>query len=178
MDSNFVNNIIPRLRRFAQTIEVKEALVDKVWVIYGDTDLIEYEFERTGEIAVTKNGTTHDGSWRIMGSGRLRIKTDFANNTLEYNFSVPGILVMKIAGMQNSPFLLFNSKVVKNGDIGKYLETLELKFIQKQSVPLPHSFGGPSRIPHNVLMKRRLFWGGIIILYFILMILLITFHII
>lgn len=125
MDSNFVNNIIPRLRRFTQIIEVKKALVDKVWVIYGDTDLIEYEFERTGEIAVTKNGTTYDGSWKIMGSGRLRIRTDFANNTLDYDFSVPGILVMKIAGLQNNPFILFNPKIVENGNIGKYLEKLE-----------------------------------------------------
>ncbi len=138
MDSNFVNNIIPRLRRFAQIIEVKEALVDKVWVIYGDTDLIEYEFERTGEIAVTKNGTTYDGSWKIMGSGRLRIKTEFANNTLEYDFFVPGILMMKIVGRQNSPFILYDPKIVENGDLGKYLEQIEE---EKESKILPGSNG-------------------------------------
>jgi hypothetical protein len=127
MDSNFVNNIIPRLKAFAQRVEIKEALVDKVWVIYGDSDLIEYEFERSGEITITKNGDSYDGSWRIMGSGRLRIITNFANKSLAYDFSLHGILVMKIAGRQNSPFLLYDPKVVKNGNIERHLVQLELK---------------------------------------------------
>lgn len=165
MDSNFVNNIIPRLRRFAQTIEVKEALVDKVWVIYGDTDLIEYEFERTGEIAVTKNGTTHDGSWRIMGSGRLRIKTDFANNTLEYNFSVPGILVMKIAGIQNSPFLLFDPKIVINGNIGIYLENLEQK---RKQISSPQTKGSNSPEEDNTTFAIWFTFIGLVIISFFL----------
>ena len=134
MDSNFVNNIIPRLRRFAQVIEVKEALVDKVWVIYGDADLIEYEFERSGEITITKNGDSYDVSWRIMGSGRLRIITNFANKSLAYDFSIHGILVMKIAGRQNSPFLLYDPKIVENGNLRKYLEQLE-----NESKKLPDS---------------------------------------
>lgn len=125
MNSNYLSNIIPRLKKFAQKIEIKEALVDKVWVIYGDTDLIEYEFERTGEIAVTKNGNSYDGSWKILGSGRLKIKTDFTNNTLEYDFSIPGILVMKIAGRQNIPFLLYDPKLVPDGNIINYLLALE-----------------------------------------------------
>ncbi len=125
MDIIYLNNILPRLKKFAQKIEIKEALVDKVWVIYGDNDLIEYEFERTEEIAVTKNGNSYDGSWKILGSGRLKIKTDFTNNTLEYDFSVPGILVMKIAGTQNAPFLLYDPKIVENGNLGKYIEQLE-----------------------------------------------------
>lgn len=121
MNTNYLSNIIPRLKKFAQKIEIKDALVDKVWVIYGDNDLIEYEFERSGEITVTKNGNSFDGSWKILGSGRLKIKTDFTNNTLEYDFSVPGILVMKITGMQNTPFLLFDPKIVKHGDLENYL---------------------------------------------------------
>lgn len=120
-----IDNIIPRLRNFAKQIELKEALVDKVWVIYGENDYIEYEFERSGEIAVTKNGNSYDGTWRILGSGRLKITTNFSNNTLEYDFSVPGILVMKIVGKKDHPFLLFDNKIVKNGDLFLYLDSLE-----------------------------------------------------
>ena len=130
MNSNYISNIIPRLKKFAQNVEIKEEIVDKVWVIYGDTDLIEYEFERSGEIAVTKNGDSYDGSWKILGSGRLKIKTDFANNTLEYDFFVPGIMVMKIGGLQNKPFLLFDPNVVENGNVRLYLESLEANGIQ------------------------------------------------
>jgi hypothetical protein len=125
MESNFINNIIFRLRKFAINIEVREALVDKVWVIYGDNDLIEYEFERNGEISVTKNGLSYDGTWRILGSGRLKIKTDFANNILLYDFTLPGVLVMKIAGNQSVPFLLFDPNIVRNGDLNYHINHLE-----------------------------------------------------
>ena len=137
MDINFINNIIPRLRKFAINLEVREALVDKVWVIYGDNDLIEYEFERNGEISVTKNGLSYDGTWRILGSGRLKIKTDFTNNILLYDFTLPGILVMKIAGNQNVPFLLFDPNIVKNGDINYYIDNLESKSIKPLKLDKP-----------------------------------------
>ncbi len=125
MDSHFINNLIPRLSKFSQRVELKEALVDKVWVILGDGDQIEYEFERNGDIAVTRNGNSFDGTWKILGSGRLKIKTDFTNNTLEYNFACPGLLVLKISGVDNKPFLLFDPRKVIKGDIYKYLLNLE-----------------------------------------------------
>lgn len=143
MSSHFIQNLIPRLKKFASNIEIKEALVDKVWVIYGDQDLIEYEFERpssaldqSGEITVSKNGNSYDGSWKILGSGRLKIRTDFANNILDYDFSIPGILVMKVAGNQNTPFLLFNPKIIQNGNIEAYLDHLEATNKDKQ-LPTP-----------------------------------------
>lgn len=101
-----------------------------------ENDLIEYEFERSGEIAVTKNGNAYDGTWKILGSGRLKIKTDFTNNILEFDFSVQGILVMKIAGMQNTPFLLFDPKIVKHGDLENYLMRIsngDIKSINNES---------------------------------------------
>jgi hypothetical protein len=120
-----IENLLPRLKKFAQRTELKEALVDKVWGIYGDPDEIEYEFERNGEISVTRNGNSYDGTWKILGSGRLKIKTDFTNNTLEYSFACPGLLVMKISGVENQPFLLYNPQKVINGDIAKHLINLE-----------------------------------------------------
>lgn len=125
MESHFINNLIPRLKKFAQNVELKEALVDRVWVIYGDKDQIEYEFERNGEIAVTRNGNSYDGVWKILGSGRLKIKTDFTNNTLEYNFAIPGLLVLKLSGAKNQHFLLFDPNKILNGDLDVYLKKLE-----------------------------------------------------
>lgn len=125
--SLLIQNLLPRLQKFAQRTELKEALVDKVWVIYGDGHQTEYEFERNGEIAVTRNGNSYDGTWKILGSGRLKIKTDFTNNTLEYSFALPGLLVMKISGVENQPFLLFDPQKVINGNINNYLFELESK---------------------------------------------------
>ena len=119
--SLLIDNLIPRLKKFANHIAIKEALVDKVWTIYGDNDSVEYEFERTGEIVVTKNGQSYDGSWKILGSGRLQIKTDFSNNTLVFDFSVAGLLVMKKSGSANEPFLLYDPQIIKDGNIEQFL---------------------------------------------------------
>jgi hypothetical protein len=119
--SEFIKNILPRLKKFKDNVELTEALVDKVWTILGDKELIEYEFLRNGEIVVTKNGQGFDGSWRILGSGRLQIRTDFANNILLYDFSVRGILIMKLSGNMNEPFLLFDPRIVQSGNIEDYL---------------------------------------------------------
>ncbi|MHA8092376.1 hypothetical protein V7S78_07625 [Aquirufa regiilacus] len=131
--SLLIQNLLPRLQKFAHRIELKEALVDRVWVIYGDGYQTEYEFERNGEIAVTRNGISYDGNWKILGSGRLKIKTDFTNNTLEYSFGLSGLLVLKISGVENQPFLLFDPNKIINGDIARYL--LELENGKKQRIP-------------------------------------------
>lgn len=134
--SLIVENLIPRLKKFAQKTELKEALVDKVWVIYGDNDRIEYEFERNGAIAVSRNGNSYDGTWRILGSGRLKIKTDFTNNTLEFDFALPGLLVMKFSGDENMPFLLFDPQKILNGDISNFIIKLETESLTELIDPI------------------------------------------
>lgn len=119
--SEFIRNLLPRLRQFRDNIELTEALVNRVWTIYGDDECIEYEFLRDGNIVVSKNGQGFDGTWLILGSGRLQIRTDFANNILVYDFSIQGILIMKLSGNINEPFLLFDPQIVINGNIENYL---------------------------------------------------------
>ncbi len=122
--TQIIKNLLERVKRFKDNLELQDVLVDKNWTIYGDNELIEYEFLRNGEIVVTKNGQGFDGTWRILGSGRLQIRTDFANNVLKFDFSISGILVMKIAGNNNEPFLLYNPTIVKNGDLENYLHRI------------------------------------------------------
>lgn len=129
-----INNLLPRFKRFAKKIELKEALVDKVWVIYSDTDLIEYEFERNGEIVVSRNGDSYDGTWKILGSGRLKIKTNFTNSTLKYDFSVEGLLVLKKSGVVNQPFLLYDPQIVEDGDLDIYLKKLEINAKKEEKI--------------------------------------------
>ena len=123
--SLIVENLIPRLKKFAQKTELKEALVDKVWVIYDDNDLIECEFDRFGGVSVTKNGNYSKGAWKIAGSGRLIIDADFSYKILEYDFCIKGILVLKFSGIENKPLLLLDPRHIENGNVMLYLQTLE-----------------------------------------------------
>ena len=62
MDSNFINNIIPRLRRFAVNTELKETLIDKIWEIFDDPkNVYDYQFLRDKRfVSVPKKQTVYN----------------------------------------------------------------------------------------------------------------------
>ena len=119
--TQILKNLINSVKKFKEDIEFKEVLVNKNWTIYGDIELIEYEFLRNGDIVVVKNGQGYDGTWRILSNNRLQIRTEFANNVLVFNFSITGILALKISSHNDEPFLLYDPLIVKNGDVENYL---------------------------------------------------------
>ena len=127
MDSYFINNIIPRLRRFAVNIEIKEALVDKIWEIFDDPENVhDYQFLRDKRLIMTHNGDVKIGRWEILPNNRLLIErgNDQPINLL-YDFSTQGIVLMKKAGNNQIPFLLFDKNVIPDGNIIRYLEERE-----------------------------------------------------
>ncbi len=119
--SEIIISLLNKVKKFKDNIEFKEVLVNKNWTIYGNSELIEYEFLRNGDIVVVKNGQGFDGTWRILSNNRLQIRTDFVNNVLIFNFSITGILALKISSQNEEPFLLYDPLIVKNGDVEKYL---------------------------------------------------------
>ncbi|MHA8085846.1 hypothetical protein U8695_09780 [Aquirufa antheringensis] len=119
--TQILKNLINSVKKFKEDIEFKEVLVNKNWTIYGDSELIEYEFLRNGDIVVVKNGQGFDGTWRILSNNRLQIRTEFTNNVLVFNFSIMGILALKISSQNDEPFLLYDPIIVKNGDVENYL---------------------------------------------------------
>jgi hypothetical protein len=127
MDSNFINNIIPRLRAFTRSIEIREALVDKIWEIYDDPDnLHDYQFLRDQRLIMTYNGDVKFGEWEILPGRRLLIKRGNDNPiNLLYDFSIYGVVLMKKAGNNQTPFLLYDKKVIPDGNIIRYLVDLE-----------------------------------------------------
>ena len=172
MDSNFVNNIIPRLRRFAQNIELEEALVDKIWEIYDDPKNVhDYQFLRDHRIIMTNNGNAKIGHWEILPNNRLLIKRgiDLPINLL-FDFSLKGILLLKKVGNNQAPFLIYDKDLIPDGNIVKYLEKLEMKIIQRPPVPVPFSYGGKSNLYQNDLAQRR--WLIVFLVLFFLWVIL------
>lgn len=144
MDSNFINNIIPRLRAFTRSIEIKEALVDKIWEIYDDPEnLHDYQFLRDQRLIMTYNGDVKSGEWEILPGMRLLIKRGKDNpiNFL-YDFSIGGVVIMKKVGKNQKPFLLYDKNVIPDGNIIRHLESLE-KRRQLANQPITRSSNSP-----------------------------------
>jgi hypothetical protein len=137
LDSNFINNIIPRLRRIALNIEIKEALVDKIWEIFDDPlNVHDYQFLRDKRLIMTHNGDVKIGSWEILPGNRLLIErgNEVPINLL-YDFSTHGIILMKKAGNNEIPFLLYDKNIIPDGNIIGYLEKKESTLI-RTNIPI------------------------------------------
>lgn len=127
MDSYFINNIIPRLRRFAVNIEIKEALVDKIWEIFDDPENVhDYQFLRDNRLIMTHNGDVKIGRWEILPNKRLLIEraVDTPINLL-FDFSLDSVILMRKTGKNQTPFLLYDKNRIPDGNIIGYLERLE-----------------------------------------------------
>lgn len=136
MERNNINNLIPRLRAFATRVEVKEAIVDKIWEIYTDeNNSHDYQFLRDNRLIMTHQGNVKKGRWELLPGNRLLIERENDSPiNLVYDFSLPGVVVMKKAGVKQIPFLLYDQNIVVNGDLGSYLYSLiynlEPKFVE------------------------------------------------
>lgn len=126
MESSLINNLIPRLKSFAEKIEVKEAIVDKIWEIYSDEDnLHDYQFLRDNRLIMTHQGNVKKGRWELLPGNRLLIERENDSPiNLVYDFSLQGIVIMKKAGINQIPFLLLDQNVVLNRDLESYLISL------------------------------------------------------
>lgn len=124
--SPILENIIPRIRRATRKVELREILVDRIWTLFSEeNEQIDYEFERNGSLVITKGGESFDGSWRILGSGRLKIETPIQNIVLAHDSSVNGILLLKINGKENSPFLAFDNNILNDKPLMEWVKILE-----------------------------------------------------
>lgn len=121
-----INNIIPKLRQFAQKIEFKNAIVGKIWVFPEEDSVIhDYEFTSDGKLYMSVNGNVQVGKWEILPTGRIVIDRVVDKIVLNFDFALEGIVVMKKTGNSEMPFLLYNKEIITDGNIHVYIESLD-----------------------------------------------------
>lgn len=119
-----INNIIPKLKQFAQKIEFKNAIVGKIWVFPEQGSTIhDYEFTSDGKLYMSVNGNIQIGKWEILPTGRIVIDRVVDKIMLNFDFALDGIVVMKKTSNSAIPFLLYNKEVIPDGNILAYLES-------------------------------------------------------
>jgi hypothetical protein len=119
-----------------------ESFVGRRWLLLDeDSNAHAYEFLRDGRVimsVVGKNSIqkTIEGTWELLPSERLYIKRP-EPIVLEQAFLGEGLLVFQESGTLKNPFILFDPKIVVDGDVEKYLNRfLEVKeAVQIESRP-------------------------------------------
>jgi len=124
----YIKNIIPRIQQFSGKLDHVESFVDKPWILIDeDENTHEYVFLRDHRLILSVNGKAIQGNWELLPTGKLLINRVTDQVLLEHAYIDEGILLLKISGGKDLPFMLINEKVITDRDPVKYLQRVEAK---------------------------------------------------
>ena len=126
----YLKNLLPRIQQFSAQLSKEEIFVDKPWVLIDlNGNNHEYIFLRNHELILSVNGIVTKGSWQLLPTGKLLIDRVTDNILLQQAFIDEGILILKLSGTDDLPFMLLNENVIPDKDPEKYLRKVEANFL-------------------------------------------------
>lgn len=122
----YLDNLIPRLRQFSQTLDRTEIFVEVPWVIIDEnSNQQKYIFQRNGELVMSLNGQVTMGKWEyISGARSLLIDRIQDKILLNQNFIDPGVMILKKDGFKDENFILANEILIPDLNVAEYLKKL------------------------------------------------------
>ena len=152
----FIRNILPRIQSFSKRLDQIEVFVDRSWILVDEiNNKHEYNFLReNNQLIMSLNGKVKLGSWKLLPTGKLLIERGEGDALLLDNaFIDKAILILKKGNSDELPFILFDDKLIPDGDIVNYLTGVE------QSKRIPENTSGFMLRPGYLITKED-FLGG------------------
>jgi hypothetical protein len=82
-----LSDILPRLKKYSQSLDQTAMLVDKPWVVNaGNNEYQKLIFKRDGTVLLSRNGNLTDGKWEYI-SGANALVIDYGSNKILYRHS-------------------------------------------------------------------------------------------
>jgi hypothetical protein len=122
----FLENIIPRLKEFSQSLDRKETFIDFPWVLIDDKENIQkYIFKRNGDLIMSLNGVVTIGKWEYLSSARCLLIDRLKDKILlNQNFIDTAVMILNQDGVKNENFILANENLIPDLDVQNYLNKL------------------------------------------------------
>lgn len=122
----YLNQLLPRIRQFSETLDKKELLIDQPWVLINDDgNKQQYIFERDGKLIMSLNGQVQYGRWRYISAAKsLIIDREKDSLLLNHEFFTDGVCILKRDGNIDKPWMLVNERIVPDLNIKSYLTRL------------------------------------------------------
>lgn len=119
----YIKNLLPRLRQYSQTLDKIELLVEHPWVLIDDeNNQQKYIFRRNGDLLMSINGKGIKGKWEYLTVAKsLWIDRGQDNIMLNHDFVDPAVMVLKMDGNKDMPFVLANENLIPDMDVIRYL---------------------------------------------------------
>lgn len=124
---NYIQQLLPRIREYNSRLDKRELFVDKLFtLLQPNNEVHQYTFNRDGRLFWAINGVTTEGKWELLATGQLLInrgKNDII--TLDFDFLHPDVLIMKLGGTVDNPFIIYRSDIIKDGNVLNFLKKFD-----------------------------------------------------
>jgi hypothetical protein len=161
---DYIQQLLPRLRQFSSQLDKKELFVDKLFtLLQPNNDVHQYTFIRGGKLILTINGKGIEGTWELLPTGQLLINRG-SNDiiTLDFDFLHPDVLIMKLGGTANNPFIIYRQEKIENGNVLKFLQLLNAKNRGEKVYELPGSIISESDLNEIIKDENGNVFNGLI----------------
>jgi hypothetical protein len=119
----YIKSLLPRLRKFSESLDYIEMLVDQPWVLIDENmNKRQYIFERDDRLILSLNGNVQIGGWEYIAAAKsLLLHLGNVHTLLNEDFVTKGLLILKKDGLFDVPFVLANQALIPDLNIKKYL---------------------------------------------------------
>jgi hypothetical protein len=126
---HYLQNLLPRLRQFSESLDKKEMLINQPWILTGDIpNKQQFIFHRDGRLIQSVNGEVETGTWEYIAAAQsLLIQSNSVNLLLNHAFFDKGVLLLKKDGSSDTPWILANKNIIPDLDVESYLKKLVAK---------------------------------------------------
>ena len=110
----YLNNLLPRIKQFSESLDKKESFIDTPWVIVDeDLNQQKYIFKRNGELIMSLNGQVSIGKWEYLSVAKsLLIDRNQDKILLNQFFVDPAVMVLSLDGRKEDYLILANEILV------------------------------------------------------------------
>ncbi len=156
---DYLRNILPRIQGYSKSLDRVEVFVEKPWVLFDErNNLHEYMFMRDKRLILSLNGIVKEGKWELLPNGKLLIDRVDDKILLQNMFIDDAVMILKMSGTADVPFLLVNEHRVPDRDVMKYLELVEEQ--QHTYEPLAVEERKKNKILKNGLVQGASLFAG------------------
>jgi len=134
----YLQNLIPRLRQYSDTLARKELFLEKPWVMLDEKgNHQKYIFKGNGELVMSLNGAVSMGRWEYLAAAKsLLIDRIEDKILLNQTFIDPGVMILNQDGASREYFILSNENIILDHDILKYLRQIHQRHRNILYIPL------------------------------------------
>jgi hypothetical protein len=159
---NYIQQLLPRLRQFSSQLDKEELFVDKLFtLLQPNNEVHQYTFNRDGRLFLAKNGVTTEGKWELLATGQLLVNRGKNDTiTLDFDFLHRNVLIMKLGGTDDNPFIIYRKDVILDGNVLNYLKKVDAKNRGEKIYELPNSTIYESELSEEILDEEGKPYSG------------------